>query len=84
MNHISDLFSKLKGNFASQAGKKEQVIEVCMDVAKVSLKIDEIEVHPKYIKITTNPSARSVIFMKKAEILSRLADKIKPTPIDIR
>ena len=84
MNHINDLFSKLKSSFATYNNKKEIVIAVCLKHAGTKLADSEIEINSQFVRLNANPSAKSAIFMKKAAILEEINQQIKPSIVDIR
>ncbi len=84
MNHINDLFSKLKSSFATQANKKEVFSLACLKFSGAKLTDAEIEINGQFVRLNTNPSAKSAIFMKKAAILEEINKTIKPTIVDIR
>jgi len=84
MNHINDLFSKLKSSFAAHSHKKAAVILACAEQAKVNLEESQIEINGSYVKLTASSSAKSAVFMRKAAILEALKGKTKPEILDIR
>jgi hypothetical protein len=84
MNHINDLFSKLKSSFAAHSHKKAAVIGVCLEKAKVNLEESQIEINGSYVKLSISSAAKSAIFMNKAAILEALKGRTKPEILDIR
>lgn len=84
MLHINDLFSKFKSAFASHEAKKAIVIAACETRARVALSTDQIEIKDGVVKLNVSPMVRSVVFMKKGELIAEINKSLKPPVRDIR
>ncbi len=64
MNHISDMFGKLKSAFINQSDKKTAVILACAETTGVNLKPEQIEINNKTLRLMVSSSAKTTIFLK--------------------
>jgi|CXWK01.1.fsa_nt_gi vacuolar-type H+-ATPase subunit B/Vma2 len=84
MNHISDMFGKLKSAFINQSDKKTAVILACAETTGVNLKPEQIEINNKTLRLMVSSSAKTTIFLKRNQLIECLADKVKPQITEIR
>jgi hypothetical protein len=84
MNHIGDLFSKIKSSFVNISNKKDVVVAVCKEKAGIELKNEQIEIQGKVIRLNISSGAKSVVFIKKQGILEELNKNFKPAIVDIK
>lgn len=84
MNHISDLFNRLKKAFSDLNSQKEVICNACSEIAKVGIEPEQIEIQNGVVKLNINPSARMTIFMKKREVLEKINQHLPNKLKDIR
>lgn len=84
MNHIDGFFAKFKSAFVGFSGKKEVIVTSCKSCAGLDITPEQIEIKGQIVRLNIGSSAKSVLFMKKADILSNINQKIKPAITDIR
>lgn len=83
MNHIDGFFAKFKSAFVGHSGKKEVVVTACKTCAGLDVTPEQIEIRGQIVRLNIGSSAKSVLFMKKSEILASINQKMKPTIVDI-
>lgn len=84
MDHIGNLFSRLKTAFSDLESKKEIITTSCATIAGIKLTPEQINIDSKIIRLDISPAAKSALFMKKTEILADLKEKMKVELTDIR
>jgi hypothetical protein len=83
MNHIDGFFAKFKSAFAGLSNKKEVIVASCKSCVGLDITPEQIEIRGKIVRLNIGSSAKSVLFMKKADVLSNINQKIKPAIVDI-
>ncbi len=83
MNHIDSFFEKFKKAFVGNSNKKEVITASCLSRAGLSLMPEQIEIKGQIVRLNISPMAKSVLFMKKADVLADINLKLKPAIKDI-
>ncbi len=84
MNHIGGLFNKIKDSFDANNRQKHIVIDVYKRIVGGEIDSGQIVIERNVLKLAVNPSAKSVVFMKKQQLLDELNKELKPALTDIR
>ncbi|HLP43803.1 MAG TPA: hypothetical protein VK145_00820 [Candidatus Nanoarchaeia archaeon] len=83
MNHIDNFFARFKKAFVGNSNKKEAIAASCMSHAGLNVTPEQIEIKGQIVRLNISPAAKSNLFMKKADILADINQKIKPDISDI-
>jgi hypothetical protein len=77
MFNISDYLSKFKNITPPDKFVKDELVAVVKDVIGVEIKKDNIDVRNGTIFLSVDPIIKNEIFLKKAEVLESLREKLK-------
>lgn len=83
MNHIDGFFAKFKNAFIGISNKREVIIASCKNRAGLVLTPEQIEIKGQFVRLNVGPSAKSILFIKKADVLADINQKLKPAIRDI-
>lgn len=83
MNHIDNFFARFKNAFVGNSNKKAAIAASCKSCAGLNVTPEQIEIRGQIVRLNLNPSAKSNLFMKKADVLADINQKIKPAIVDI-
>jgi hypothetical protein len=77
MFNISDYLSRFKNITPPDKFVKDELVAVVKDVIGVEIKKDNIDVRNGTIFLSVDPIIKNEIFLKKAEVLESLREKLK-------
>ncbi len=85
MIEIKDLLSGFRNALLSEELKKETILTILKEIARVDAKREDIEIKGDTLYLNIKPIYKNQIFMKREEILSRIRESLpKKSPGEIR